>query len=88
MITAHLREASYADALAAYQSGLVSRRDWQIYSSVWSWSADRYGGRAGRVQERFYQRHGSDRYWQRIAEVRAYGVRLGLIADPLVSGLY
>ena len=88
MNTQHLKEASFNDALSAYQSGHVKRRDWQIYQSVWSWSADRYGGRAGRVQEAFYRRHGSEKYWRRIELTRAYAVRFGLIADPLVSGLY
>ena len=84
----NLSEATYQTACGHYQAGRVSRRQWQQYRAVWSWSANRFGGDAGRAQERFYQRYGSDRYWQRIDAVKRYGIAIGLIKSEFTSALY
>ena len=84
----NLSEATYQTACDLYQAGRVSRRQWQEYRAVWRWSANRFGGDAGRAQERFYQRYGSERYWQRIDAVKRHGIATGLIKSEFTSALY
>ena len=84
----NLSEATFDTAFDHYQAGRVTRRQWQQYRAVWGWSANRFGGDAGRAQERFYQRYGSDRYWQRIDAVKRYGIAIGLIKSEFTSALY
>ena len=84
----NLSEASYNTALDHYLAGRITRRQWQQYRAIWTWSANRYGGEAGRSQDRFYRRYGSDRYWQRIAAVKRHGLAVGLIKSEFCSALY
>ena len=84
----NLTELSYNQALEEFQAGRVSSKEWQIYKSIWSWSAGRYGGRAGRVQEKYYDRNGSEKYWARIEAVKKRGIKLGLIKSEYCSRLY
>ena len=83
-----LSESVYSTALDHYQTGRISRHQWQQYRAVWNWSANRFGGNAGRSQERYYQRYGSERYWQRIDAVKRYGIAIGLIKSEFCSALY
>jgi hypothetical protein len=62
---------SYNDAERQRRFGLVSDRDWREFQFFWLWAAPRFGGDAGRRHDRAHARLGDQRYWRRLARVRA-----------------
>lgn len=62
---------SLADVDAATEMGLVgnarfTQKAKQAYFHLWTWSADRFDGEAGRLQDAYYKRFGASRLKKRI----------------------
>lgn len=67
---------SYDAVHRRYLNGMVSERDWRLFNLLWTWSAPRFGGDAGRAQDRVYQRCGALALERRIARAHAHLTRL------------
>lgn len=63
-----------------YNTGTISRATYQKWRAVWLWAAPHYGGDYGRVHDRYYEKYGRCRYWQRIRKVRTFMATLPPIA--------
>lgn len=66
---------------ACSAAGLVenerfTERARQAYRLIWRWSALRFGGVHGRVQERFYKRRGMEALLRRIERCRRIAARI------------
>lgn len=62
---------SLADVEAAAEIGLVGNERFtqkakHAYFHLWTWSADRFDGEAGRLQDAYYKRFGAQRLKKRI----------------------
>lgn len=62
---------SLADVEAAAEIGLVGNERFtkmakEAYFQLWTWSANRFDGEAGRLQDAYYKRFGSQRLKKRI----------------------
>lgn len=73
--------ATLADVERAERVGIVGNerfseraRDW--FRFVWTWSAPRFTGRAGQLQERYFARCGYAALLRRFERVRAIAARL------------
>lgn len=69
-------QATVTEVLNLHSVGLVENlrftdRARNEFMRLWSWSAPRFGGAAGRAQEAFYERHGSQALWRRYTRVQA-----------------
>jgi len=47
---------TYDSAEYARKTGRISDEQWTAYQFIWTWANMRFGGRAGWLQDRFYQR--------------------------------
>lgn len=53
------------------------------YELLWTWSAERFGGHASTLQDRFWRRHGREGLIRRINRVRKACAAYGLHLEPL-----
>jgi hypothetical protein len=58
-------------------------RDW--YVLLWTWGAPRFGGQAGLLQDRYYDRLGKEALERRIARARAFTARILAKASEVAS---
>lgn len=61
---------TYTQAELEYYAGIISFRDFEKYVFVWTWSAPRFAGTAGMLQELCNTIHGYDFVKRRINRVR------------------
>lgn len=64
--------ATYNQMEQQYRYGLVTEKVWKMFLFAWSWCAPRFGGDAGRQQDKFYDKHGKGAYQKRINRVRRF----------------
>lgn len=76
---------SYDAVHRRYINGMVSERDWRLFNLLWTWSVPRFGGDAGRVQDRVYQRCGALALERRIARAHAHLTRLSAMPVAMVA---
>lgn len=67
-----------------YNCGLVSDRDWRLFKLLWTWSAPRFGGIAGRAQDRLYSPCGATALERRITRANTHILRLSSSATTRV----
>lgn len=53
-----LNTATLQEAADMHLDGRISDRQWRRFRLAWIWGAARFGGEAGRLQERLYARGG------------------------------
>ena len=65
---------SFAEAERMFLEGRIGARCWEAYCRVWSWTAARFGGRAGERQEAFWAKHGKAAFYAKVNKTRcAFG---------------
>lgn len=70
-----LLSLTFEQATKRHAAGLCTDRDYREFVLLWTWSAPRYGGDAGRAHDRAHQRLGTARYWRRLARGRDFLTR-------------
>ena len=63
---------TYDSAEYARKTGRISDEQWTAYQFIWTWANMRFGGRAGWLQDRFYDRFGDRALLRRRARVNAW----------------
>jgi hypothetical protein len=66
---------TFADVDTMAREGRISARaaDWYVF--LWTWSAARFSGTAGRKQDRFHARRGAEALERRFQRVRSLCAR-------------
>jgi hypothetical protein len=70
------QNVSYSDTKRMHDNGLMTDREWKRYVIAWTWSTGRFGGKAGRLQDAFYNSRGKPAYIRRVVRMRRV---LGLV---------